>query len=397
MIRRKPIRVGLVVPHIFMQDAVMPHVIFSPGVLALGLAEGLQEQGADVTFFSPGTVTTGVRNINADMSYFEQELAGRGDTYVDMLKKHPVTFISMARQVQSELVAKAFAMANADELDVVHIYTNEEDIALPFVQFCKKPVVLTHHDPFTFLVKYKNVFPKYKHLNWLSISMAQRADMPHDTNWVGNIYHGQPEDDLAPNYNPDADYVAFLGRIIQPKGVHLAIEAVRIYNKTAGKPLRLKIAGKHYSGAKDQYWQQIEPLIDGRIVEYTGFAADNAAKQELLGNARALLVPSLFSEPFGMVMIEALACGTPVIGLNSGAIPEVIQDGKTGFVVPKQYAVDEAGQEVLNEHATAEAIARRIAQVEDVDRKTCRLSFEQSFTLSEMSKKHLEAYERLCD
>lgn len=213
-------RVGIVVPHIFMHRDILPKVIFSPAQLALDLAEGLQAAGTEVTLFSPGPVDTTVRNITADLSYFETELAGRGDTYVDLLKKHPFTFITLARQVQSELIAKAYAMANTGDLDVVHIYTNEEDIALPFASLCTKPVVFTHHDPFNFLVKYKNTFPKYKGLNWISMSYAQRKGMPKDTNWVGNVYHGLSDDALHPVAQPSGDYIAFIGRIIQPKGVH---------------------------------------------------------------------------------------------------------------------------------------------------------------------------------
>src|SRR5688572_29898647 len=125
--KNKPLTIGIVVPHIFMHRDILPHVIFSPGHLARGLAEGLQALGAQVTLFSPGPADTLVKNVTADMGNFEQELAGRGDGYVDLLKKHPFTFITLARQVQSELIAKAFAAANAGELDLVHIYTNEED------------------------------------------------------------------------------------------------------------------------------------------------------------------------------------------------------------------------------------------------------------------------------
>src|ERR1700741_418299 len=128
----KPLHVGLVVPHIFMQDVVLPHVIFSPAQLALSLAHELVEQGLNVTLYTPGAVTTSAKNITADLGLFQQELDGRGDTYIDLLKKHPATFIALARQVQSELVARAFADANNNELDIVHIYTNEEDIALPY-------------------------------------------------------------------------------------------------------------------------------------------------------------------------------------------------------------------------------------------------------------------------
>src|SRR5690348_15966568 len=110
----KRLKIGLVVPHIFLHKDILPHVIFSPGRLAIRLAEGLQDLGAEVTLFSPGPVDTSVKTITADLSYFERELAGRGDTYLDLLKKHPFTFITLARQVQAEVIAKAYAMANAD-------------------------------------------------------------------------------------------------------------------------------------------------------------------------------------------------------------------------------------------------------------------------------------------
>jgi len=372
-------KIGLVVPHIFMQRQILPHVIFSPGNLALSLAEGLQALGADVTLFTPGPIDATAHNVTADLSYFEQELAGRGDTYIDLLKKHPLTFITLARQVQAELIAKAYAAANAGELDLLHIYTNEEDLALPFASLCKKPVIFTHHDPFNFLVKYKNVLPKYASLPWVSLSFAQRAGMPPGTNWVGNVYHGLAPQRFTPVPQPTGDYMLYLGRIIQPKGLHLAIAAA----KQAGVPL--KIAGRHYAGKKDIYWQEriLPELGDG--AEYIGPVNDDAVKRELLANARALIFPSTFDEPFGMVAIEALACGTPVIGLDSGAIPEVITNNVTGFVVKK--AGDEA-QIVAD-------LAHAIANVDGLDRHACRADFEQRFTADRMCRDYLTIYRHL--
>jgi glycosyltransferase involved in cell wall biosynthesis len=381
-------RVGLVVPHIFLHKDILPHVIFSPGQLALQLAAGLQKLDVDVTLFSPGPIDTSAKNVTADLSLFEQELALRGDTYTDLLKKHPLTFISLARQVQAELIAKAFAMANNDDLDVVHIYTNEEDIALPFAALCNKPVVFTHHDPFNFLVKYKNTFPKYKYLNWISMSLAQRAGMPEGTNWVGNIYHGLSPDDYAPAATPSNDYVAFLGRIIEAKGVHLAIQAVQQYNaEHPNDTLKLKIAGKHYAGhGKDTYWQeQILPHIDGETIEYVGFIKDTKAKNEFLANAKALVVPSTFDEPFGMVLIESLASGTPIIGLSSGAIPEIIEQNHTGILVANS---DNEQQIVAN-------IASAVERANAIDRNTCRQVFESRFTLDRMIREHVAAYKKL--
>jgi glycosyltransferase involved in cell wall biosynthesis len=375
---KNSLRIGLVAPHIFLHRDIMPQVIFSPGQLVIDLAHGLQKLGADVTLFSPGPVDVAVRNITADLTLFEQELAGRGDTYLDLLKKHPFTFVTLARQVQSEMIAKAYAMANAGELDVVHIYTNEEDTALPFAELCSAPVVFTHHDPFNFLVKYKNVFPKYKHLNWVSMSLAQRSGMPEDTNWVANIYHGVAADKFAPNISPTADYAAYFGRIIQPKGLHLAIAAA----KKAGLPL--KIAGKHYAGQKDSYWREvIEPELGGNI-EYVGFIKDDEAKQDFLGNAAALVVPSLFDEPFGMVIIEALACATSVIGLRSGAIPEIITHGENGLLVQKS-----------NERTMIADLALAMRDASRLDRGAARAAFEARFTLDRMCAEHLQLYREL--
>lgn len=369
------LRVAFVVPHIFIKNDILPHVIFSPGRLALDMTNEMQDQGADVTLFTPGYADTKLRNITADLLYFDQELKGRGDTYMDLLKKHPFTFITLARQVQSELIAKAYEMANAGEFDVVHVYTNEEDTALPFAKFCRVPVVFTHHDPFNFLVKYKNLFPKYKHLNWISMSYAQRAGMPEGTNWVGNIYHGLRLDEWQPRLDGDSDYVAYLGRIVEPKGVHHAIAAITKYNQTAAKPLKLKIAGKHYSGhSKDTYWQEmIEPHLSG-FIEYVGHISDHEAKNEFLARAKALLVPSTFNEPFGMVTIESLACGTPVIGSPHGATPEIIEENVTGFVI------------------NPEDMANTIGKIDMINRQACRESAKRRFTLERMALEHLSLY-----
>lgn len=384
--KKNKTRVALVVPHIFLHRDIINNVIFSPGILALELAKGLLSHDVDVTLFTPGPIDTVVPNINADMSYFETELAVRGDTYIDLLKKHPFIFVSLARQVQSELIAKAYEAANNDEFDLVHIYTNEEDIALPFAKFCKKPVVFTHHDPFNFMVRYKSVFPKYSQLNWLSLSLAQRKTMPIDTNWVDNIYHGlNPNDFAAFTDDDDRDYVAFLGRIVEPKGLHLAINAINIYNETAKKPLKLKIAGKHYSDtAKDNYWQQqILPKLNDNI-EYVGFIADTKLKNEFLGRAKALIVPSIFDEPFGMVMIESLASGTPIIGLDSGAIPEII-NGNNGILVKKS-ALD---------NQTEQLLSQSFKEIDKIDRLACRNDFEARFTLDQMCQNHAKAYRKL--
>ncbi len=389
-------KIGLVVPHIFMQADILPHVIFSPGSLALQLADTLQQQGNEVTLYTPGKVDTEVPNKTADLSYLESELTARATDYIGLLKSHPLTFITLARQAQSELIAMAFADANAGLIEVVHIYTNEEDIALPFAALCTKPVVFTHHDPFNLTANYKNVFPKFRHLNWLSVSLSQRQTMPNDTNWVSNIYHGLKENRFQPLTDPSGDYLAYLGRIISPKGVHLAIQAVKLYNRTAKRKLKLKIAGKHYAeGTKDNYWNKcILPELNEEI-EYIGFIKDDTTTQAFLGNAAGLIIPSTFEEPFGMVMIEALACGTPLLGLNSGAITEVISTDNGVVVRKNMVQLPGHKRPRVDEETTVQNLAAAIPELLTKNRQTCRLTFEKNFTLTQMATSHLEAYRRL--
>lgn len=398
------LRIALVVPHMFMHRALLPKVIFSPGELAISLADGLTDLGCEVTLYTPGPVDTKATNVTADLSLFEKELEGRGDSYLDLLKKHPFTFVTLARQVQSEIIARAFADANANKVDLVHVYTNEEDIALPFAELCQKPVVFTHHDPYNFLVKYKSVMPKYKHLNWVSFSHAQRAGMPRGTNWVANIPHGLTSPCERTELS-HAGYFAYMGRIIEPKGVHIAIKAVQEYNKTAHRPMKLKIAGKHYGDQeKKNYWEtKIAPKL-GSDVEYIGFIHTARDKQDFLGNAAALLVPSIFDEPFGMVAIEAMACGTPVVALDSGALPEIIKDGKNGVIAKKVYKTAPAAsaktsarssKEILNEVKTAHNLQIALKKWGEIDRNMCRQIYEANFTANRMCKDYKAVYESL--
>lgn len=373
--------IAVVVPHIFMQDGLLKHVIFSPAELAIELAEGLQEAGHTVYLYTPGPVATNVQSVTSDMSGFEAELQLRGYGYTELLKKHPLTFASLARQVQADLIAKAYNEANNGKIDVVHMFANEEDIGLQFALFCHKPVVFTHHDPFNLTVGYKYIFPRKKDLNYIALSESQKLTMPSDTNWVATIPNGLPLNMFKPG-NGDGEYIAYLGRIIYSKGVHLAVQAVRAYNAAAKKPIKLRIAGKYYD---DEYFaQEIQPYL-GEFVEYVGFMRSTEEKQAFLGSAVATIVPSIFEEPFGMVVIESLACGTPVIGLNSGALPDNIKDGHSGINVHK----------TDDDLETSKRLAAAISKAKSLSRQNCRQQFESRFTIERMIMDHIRVYQKL--
>ena len=204
---------------------------------------------------------------------------------------------------------------------------------------------------------------------WVSISDAQRRPLP-SARWEATVYHGLPPDSLA--LHPSrGDQLAFLGRVSLEKGLHDVI----VIADAAGLPLRI---AANVPPADDAYFAQcVGPrLADGRV-DYVGEISD-AEKSDFLGNARALLFPISWPEPFGFVLIEALACGTPVIAFNLGAVPEIIDDGVTGFVVD---SVDDAI-----------AAARRVGEL---SRARCRGEFERRFTAERMARDYVAVYERL--
>jgi glycosyltransferase involved in cell wall biosynthesis len=208
----------------------------------------------------------------------------------------------------------------------------------------------------------------YPNYPLISISRAQRRPLPH-LNWIKTIHHGYPKTQYG--FSPAArdGYLAFLGRIAPEKGVDRAIQIARL----AGLPLR--IAAKVDSVNRDYFETRIEPLLKSPGIEFLGEIGEDA-KSEFLGGAYALLFPISWPEPFGLVMIEAMACGTPVIAFNQGAVPEVIQDGKTGFVV-----------QTVNEAVDA------TSRLSTIDRAVVRATFERRFSADTMAANYEAAYE----
>jgi glycosyltransferase involved in cell wall biosynthesis len=203
----------------------------------------------------------------------------------------------------------------------------------------------------------------------VSISNAQRAPL-QQTQWVGTVYHGLPADLLTPNFNPQG-YLAFLGRITSDKGPETAIHLAR----AAGLPL--KIAAKVGRAERTYFKTRIEPLVDGRDVQFVGEIGERE-KATFLGNAAALLFPICWPEPFGLVMIEAMACGTPVIAFPCGSVPEIIDDGVTGFVTDAGHAVE------------------AIKTIGKLPRRQVRARFEERFTAARMAQDYARIYDKIC-
>jgi glycosyltransferase involved in cell wall biosynthesis len=254
----------------------------------------------------------------------------------------------------------------AREFDLLHFHLDYYPFSVmsrqstPFLTTLHGRLDLPEHEP---------VFSTFPNVPLVSISNAQRRPAPN-ANWIGTVHHGMPENLLKP-VPAEPSYLAFLGRISPEKRVD---RAIRIAERCG---LPLKIAAKVDVADHDYFEEMIKPLLTKPNVEFIGEISD-AQKSEFLSNAFALLVPIDWPEPFGLVMIEAMACGAPVIAFNRGAVPELIEDGVTGFVV--------------EDETSAVGALRHLSRL---SRTVIRKRFEERFTARRMARDYLAVYRDL--
>jgi glycosyltransferase involved in cell wall biosynthesis len=313
------------------------------------LTEELVRQGHDVTLFASGDSKTSAELVACS------DMALRLNPAVkDAIPYHMVMLEEVCRR------AHAF--------DVLHFHIDL--LHFPLIRHLAKPTLTTLHGRLDLpdLLPFYRAFPK---IPLVSISHEQRRPMP-PVNWVGTVHHGLPRDRFAFTRNPQGGYLAFLGRISPEKRPDRAIAIAA----QAGLPL--KMAAK-VDKVDQAYWDEvIAPLVAAHPnVSFIGEIGDDE-KADFLGNARALLFPIDWPEPFGLVMIEAMACGTPVVAFRSGSVPEIIDDGVSGYIVD---TVDQA----------IDAVRR----IDGLDRARVRATFLERFTVERMARDYGEIYRKL--
>jgi glycosyltransferase involved in cell wall biosynthesis len=273
---------------------------------------------------------------------------------------------ALSWDLPANLSMLASVREQADEFDILHFHI--DCLHFPLFDDCADRTLTTCHGRQD-VNDLRNLYRYYPYFPLVSVSDGQRKPMPH-LRWIRTIHHGYPKDQYAFSPEPTDGYLAFLGRIAPEKGVDRAIAIA----ERAGLPLR--IAAKIDFADRGYFNNQIAPLLkEAAHAEYVGEISEGE-KAAFLGGARALLFPIDWPEPFGLVMIEAMACGTPVIGFNRGSVPEVIENGVTGFVV-----------ESIEEAADA---AKRVAKL---DRARIRAAFERRFTAEAMAIGYEAAYQ----
>ena len=314
------------------------------------------------------------------VSYLTEELVRQGHRVTLFASGDSLTSAELVRVVPRSLRLDASVkdctpyncmlvdrvMRRAHEFDILHFHIDL--FHYPFARAFASRTVTTLHGR----LDLPDLYPFYRafsDLPLISISNAQREPMP-PVNWLSTVHHGLPEDLLTPRTRSGC-YFAFLGRISPEKRADRAIQIAR----ELGVPL--KIAAKVDKVDKDYFVAEIKHLLDHPLIEYVGEIGE-AEKNEFLGSALALLFPIDWPEPFGLVMIEAMACGTPVIAFNRGSVPEIVEHGVTGYVVN---SIDEAVQAAM--------------RIDRLDRARIRQRFEQRFTAEHMAANYLAAYQRL--
>jgi glycosyltransferase involved in cell wall biosynthesis len=328
-------------------ESVPPHGYGGTERVVACLTDELVKEGHEVTLFASGDSTTTARLVACAPRALRLD-----EAVIDQLA-HQV--------VQLEAVAAA-----ADRFDIIHWHVDY--FHFPMSRRLGVPNVTTLHGRLD-IDDLQPVYDEFSEMPVVSISNDQRSPLPQ-ANWAATVYHGMPLGELLPHPEP-GDYLAFLGRISPEKRADRAIEVAR----RAGMPLR--IAAKVDEADREYFEREIEPLLEADHVDFIGEIGPQE-KNEFLGGARALLFPIDWSEPFGLAMIEAMACATPVIAYRSGSVPEVIDEGVTGFVVDDIESATDA-----------------VRRLDRIDRAGVRAAFERRFDVARMARDYVEVYERL--
>ncbi len=336
-------RIAQVAP---LYESVPPSLYGGTERVVSWLTEELVALGHDVTLFASGDSVT-----RANLIPVCKKALRLDPDCIDPIAHH----ILMMEQVLSQ----------AENFDLIHWHIDY--LHFPITRREQVPCLTTLHGRLD-IPDLVPLYREFRDIPVVSISDAQRKPLSW-ANWVGTVHHGMPIDCLP--MREGGEYLAFLGRVSPEKGLDQAIEiAVR-----TGK--KLKVAAKVDKADREFFQEKIEHLLDHPLVEFIG-EIGNAEKGDFLGNAAALLFPINWPEPFGLVMIEAMACGTPVIAYPCGSVPEIIADGISGFAVNN---VDEA----------VDAVGR----LGDLDRTACRRHFEANFTDERMAEQYVHIYQNM--
>lgn len=366
-------KVGVLLGTLYAEERLFPDKITPPVVLGLHYCDALVDLGVETYLYSTPSVETKAKSLPGDISLFESVLKKEGLNGVDFAMLHQEHFRNLLYFFELSIAEKAFSDLQDGKIDILHAYHGYTHMFFAGASSEAERVVFTLHDPISEGAKYHSrwLIDSHPNLNYVSVSDSQRKHLV-DSYSAHTIYNGIRLEDFDFK-SEHGEYVVYMGRMVEEKGVD---DAIRVAQELG---LPIKLAGNVFAGKmEDQFFEKkVKPYLNKDFVDYSVFV-NPEERRKLLANARAYLFPIKWEEPFGLAMIEAMASGTPVVAYNRGSVPEIVKDGKSGYIV-------DSFDEMKN----------AVKGIESIRRKDCREHVEKHFSIEKMAKGYLEHFEKI--
>lgn len=381
-------KIGLLLPSVLASSAYAPGRIFAPLPVAVDLANGLVDKGHTVFFYTAADVKTKATIVPGDMELIAEKLSYYQFRNRDESEQKHTTTEIIKRDFENELTTRAYEDAQAGKIDIVHSY--HDFSAHYFDTLTHMPTVYTLHNPLPQskdTIEYER-FKLFQNHNYVSISNNQRRSVLN-LHFVATVYHGIAVTDFAFAQKPE-ERVIYLGRLLEDKGADIAITVAR----QAGLPLHIatSLDGSNRSG--EYFDEKIKPFVDEEHVVMEGFM-EHAALGEFIGAGKAFVFPLQWEEPFGLVMVESMACGTPVVVYNRGSAAEIVKDGVTGFIVdPDDTDRPGKGSWIIKKQGI-DGLVEAVRRIGEIDRAACRKHVEENFTIEKMVSGYEDVYKKI--
>ena len=361
--------------------------------LSLVLSDGLVKKGIEVFYFSAPDIPTKAQVISPDTALLENKFLIDYQQDMNPDAYEAVSFYETKKYFELEVTKQAYDFAKNNKVDILHVYHAFGNLAHYFVELLNIPTVYTLHvfpPPMDTLDHWR--YKRFQNQNFIAISNSQKrgfqATIP-EMNVIDTIYHGVESNKFQFSEKAD-DYFTIIGRLIPQKGIDIAMQIA------AQTKINLKVI-THITPVteKSEYYQKkVSPLLNNQNIQLFNLP-DDAKKIDLLRHAKGFIFPLQWNEPFGMVLIEAMSCGVPVIAYNRGSVSEIVRDGVTGFIVdPDNEDRLGKGSWIIKKQGI-EGMIEAIQRVNEIDRNACRKHVEENFTVEKMVENYEKVYKKV--
>lgn len=389
-------KIGLLIPSVYM-GSKYKNKIFAPKELFINLANGLVDRGHEVCVYSSPDTKTKAKLVGGEDFLIKTDLISPKFRGLDQITKKKSAHVVTRTEYETDLTVKAYQHAHRQKVEIMHSYHNDAFIAHYLNRIVKFPTVYTIHDPRPLRehIEYWR-FNHFKKDNYVFISQSQLGDYRGLLHGVAVVYHGVNTEKFAFEQS-GGEYLAFLGRYIKEKGV---AEAIAVAKKTS-RPLRM--VGDDAYRALPYYQKKVLPYLKKGVIEDESFFGEGD-RGKFLKDAKAILFPIQWEEPFGMVMVESMSCGTPVIAFNRGSVSEIVKDGLTGFIIDQNDQNRPNKGKWIIKKKGVEGLVEAINKIYNMSpeeyqkmREASRKHVEENFTIPKMVNGYEEVYNQILD